>query len=364
MTTSVTASAANAPRRGPTTLAIGAKAPDFSLPGVEGKKHGLKDFAAAKVLVIVFTCNHCPTAQAYEQRINQLVADYRKKGVAVVAVSPNDPASVRLNELGYTDLGDSFNDMLIRAKAAKFTFPYLYDGKTQAMARAYGPRVTPHVFIFDAERKLRYVGRIDNSEDERRVTSRDARAAIDALLAGRPVPVETTRAFGCSIKWAGKRSAVEAYMKKLAAEKVSLEKIDAAGVAELRKNRSDKIRLINVWATWCGPCIVEFPALVETNRMYRHRAFEFVTISVDLPDRSGEVLPFLTKQQASSTNYLYDSSDRDALAEALDNQWSGALPLTILVRPGGEIAYRHEGIINPLELRRAIVKLLGKRYRK
>ena len=165
----------------------------------------LKDFADAKVLVVIFTCNHCPTAQAYEERIAQLHADYKDKGVAVVAISPNDPAAVRLDELGYTDLGDSFEDMKIRAKDHNFTYPYLYDGETQATAKAYGVLATPHVFIFDADRKLRYVGRFDDAEVKDGQVAR-RRNAIDALLAGKPVPVEKTRVFGCSTKWADKRA--------------------------------------------------------------------------------------------------------------------------------------------------------------
>jgi len=148
----------------PRTLPLGAAAPDFSLPGVDGRTYALRDFAAARALVVVFTCNHCPTAQYYEWRLMQLAADYRDKGVALVAISPNDPQSVRLDELGWTDLGDSFADMKLRAKERRFDFPYLYDGETQKASRAYGPVATPHVFLFDRERKLRYAGRIDDSE--------------------------------------------------------------------------------------------------------------------------------------------------------------------------------------------------------
>src|SRR5688500_391642 len=148
----------------PRPLEIGAAAPDFNLPGVDGKNHSLKDFAAAKVLVVLFTCNHCPTAQAYEERVMKMHADYKDKGVALVAISPNDPLAVRLDELGYTDVGDSLEDMQVRAKDRGFQFPYLYDGETQKASRAYGALATPHVFIFDRDRKLRYQGRIDDSE--------------------------------------------------------------------------------------------------------------------------------------------------------------------------------------------------------
>src|SRR5215208_3289446 len=151
------ARAANTPM-----LKIGAKAPDFNLSGVDGKSYSLKNFADAKILVIIFTCNHCPTAQAYEQRIIDLHKDYAPKGVSLVAISPNDDAAVRLDELGYTDVGDSFADMKQRANERKYDFPYLYDGATQETSRAFGVLATPQVFLFDAERKLRYVGRIDD----------------------------------------------------------------------------------------------------------------------------------------------------------------------------------------------------------
>ncbi|HZN34419.1 MAG TPA: thioredoxin family protein, partial [Pirellulaceae bacterium] len=174
------------------TLAIGEAAPDFKLPGVDDKEYSLASFAGAKLLCVVFTCNHCPTAQAYEERIAKLQADYKDKGLALVAISPNDPLAVRLDELGYTDVSDSFAEMKLRARAAKFAFPYLYDGETQRTSLAYGVVATPQVFLFDQDRKLRYVGRIDDS-DVKTVTSHDAKNAIDALLAGKPVPVEKTR---------------------------------------------------------------------------------------------------------------------------------------------------------------------------
>jgi len=169
------------------TLTIGTKAPDFKLPGVDGKIYTLASFAKAKVLAIVFTCNHCPTAQAYEDRIIKLTNDYKAKGVQVVAISPNDPNAVRLDELGWSDISDSFAEMKLRAKQKKFNFPYLYDGKTQSVAKLYGPVATPHVFIFDKERKLRYQGRIDDVEKPTKTPNNfDTRNALDEVLADMP----------------------------------------------------------------------------------------------------------------------------------------------------------------------------------
>jgi peroxiredoxin len=347
--------------KGMKTLEIGQAAPDFALPGVDGKTHRLKDFADAKVLVVVFTCNHCPTAQAYEDRLIKIHDDYKDRGVALVAISPNDAKAVRLDELGFTDVGDSLEDMKVRAKDKKFAFPYLYDGEKQEVSEAYGVLATPHVFIFDAERELRYVGRIDDS-DIHEVKSHDARNAIDALMAGKPVPVEKTRVFGCSTKWSDKRQSAVDSLKKWNAEPVSLKTIDAAGVENLVANKTEKLRLINVWATWCGPCVGELEELVTINRMYRKRRFEMVTISMDEPGRRDLALKTLKESHVSSTNYLFAGKSRDQFAEALDPEWPGPVPYTILVAPGGKVIYRKVDEIDPLELKKAIVDHLGRTY--
>jgi peroxiredoxin len=343
------------------TLEIGAMAPDFKLPGVDGRAYTLADFADAKVLAVVFTCNHCPTAQAYEDRLIKMHSDYKDRGVALVAISPNDAEAVRLDELGYTDLGDSLEDMKVRAKDRKFTFPYLYDGETQKASAAYGVLATPHVFIFDRERKLRYVGRVDDSE-VKTVKSHDARNAIDALLAGKPVPVEKTRVFGCSTKWADKREDAKKSLAKWNAEEVTLKPIDERGVTELVRNRGDKWLLVNLWATWCAPCVVELSEFVTMNRMYRGRNFQLVTLNLDDVQERDAVLKVLRERHVSSTNYIVDIEDRDRFAEVFDKEWPGPLPHTILIAPGGKVVYRATGETDPLEIKRAIVEQLGRTY--
>ncbi len=340
------------------TLELGAPAPKFKLPGVDGKQHSLNDYKKAKVLVIVFTCVHCPTAQAYEDRLMKVVEDYKSKGLQVVAISPNDPKSVRLDELGYTDLGDSLADMKTRAAYKKLNYPFLYDGDKEEISHAYGPTATPHAFVFDAERKLRYVGRIDDSERVEYAKTHELRDALDALLAGREIEVKQTKAFGCSIKWAVKEETVRKFTEKLAAEPVSVDLVDAEGLKALRKNESGNLRLVNFWATWCGPCVVEFPELVTINRMYRKRAFEMVTVAANFPDEKNEVLAFLKKEQSSGRNLLFGDTDKYKMMAAFDKDWDASLPYTVLISPEGQILYQKSGEINPLELKRMIVKSL------
>jgi peroxiredoxin len=344
------------------TLTIGAKAPDFNLEGVNGKRYSLQSFSSSKVLVIVFTANHCPTAQAYEDRIKALVTDYKSKGVAVIAISPNDPKSVRLDELGYSDLGDTKEEMKIRAKDKAFNFPYLYDGDNSKTSMSYGPVATPHIFIFDKERKLRYTGRIDDSEKPGTAKVHDARNALNALIAGKPVPVAVTKTFGCSVKWPDKEAGVKRSEAELAKEPVSISSISVGGIRNLLKNSSDTLKLVNVWATWCGPCVTEFPDFIEINRMYRGRNFEFISISADKINKKDKALAFLKSKHASNQNYIYNAENIYDLIEAVDRNWQGALPYTILVAPGGKIIYSRQGTIDPLKMKKAIVEVLGRYY--
>jgi peroxiredoxin len=348
----------------PETLKPGSLAPDFSLPGVDGKTYNLDSFAKARVLVIIFSCNHCPTAQAYEDRIIALANDYSPSGVEVVMISPNSVKALSLAELGYSDMGDSFEDMKHRAADKKFPFPYLYDGDRQEAALAYGPVATPHCFVFDGKRILRYAGRIDASEKPGTGSGEDIRRAVDEVLAGQQVTTPVTKVFGCSVKWSWKDEYTVKLNKEWAGEPVTLEAVDAGFISELVANRSDKVRMITVWASWCGPCLMEMPDMVITDRMYRHRPFELITISADKPEKISEVLRILTENQASNKNYIFNKDEVFELIEAVDKEWRGALPYTMIIEPGGKVIYRKQDTINPLEIRKLIVEssYLGRYY--
>jgi len=343
-------------------LALGSPAPNFALPGVDGKVHKLSDYAASPVLAVVFTCNHCPIAQIYEQRIEQLYENYGKRGVALVAIQGNDPKALTIDELDSSDISDTLPEMKIRFEYKHLHYPYLYDGDTQAVTRAYGPQATPHIFIFDKDRRLRYEGRIDDSYQIEHVKTHEAADAIEALLAGKPVAVTHTGAFGCSTKWQEKEALRAAYEQKLEAQPVSVEPVDAEGLKKLRANATGHVTLISFWATWCGSCVAEFADLQDTFRMYSDRDLELVTVSANMPDEQPAVLHFLEKKHATSRNLIFATDNTSALQAAFDPAWQSAVPYTILLGADGKVLYSSLGSVDMLELHRRILAAVPAAY--
>lgn len=361
----------------PVPLAIGAKAPDFNLPGTDGKSYSLSDFADSKYLVVMFTSNHCPDARCARQRINQFAADYKDKGVGFVAISGNNPEALQLWEYGYSVYGDSFEDMKQVAKEENFPFPYLYDGDKQEASRAYGALATPHCFLFGPERKLLYHGQFDNGRRNYGPAPRATlQEKVDTVLAGGKIEKPVERCYGCSTKWSWKKEMADKKRKEWNALPVTVAPITAEEVKNLAKNDTNRIRVINVWATYCGPCVAEFPELIDAYRRYQRRPFEFITISIDGKKDESKVLKFLQSEQLplsphtakkmsegdkrSTNNFHYQSDDLDALADALDTKWQGPIPHTIVIAPGGEVLYRHTGHVDIVEMRRAVIQGIEK----
>ena len=363
-----------AAQQAPPVLAIGSQAPAFSLPATDGKTYGLADFKEAKLLCVIFTSNHCPDSVGAAPRIEPNYQAYKDRGVAFVAVSSNSPLSLTPDELGYSPYGDSFAEMAPFAKDYGWTFPYLYDGEKQELATACGAQSTPHVFLFDQERKLRYTGRMDDgARNTGPVEQSLLRDALDALLAGKQVSEPVTRSYGCSTKWLSKQASVLADQATWEKMPVTLDDLHGDLAQTLKSNTTQKLRLVNIWSTTCGPCIKEFPDLIATARRFQNRDVEFISISVDPPKARASVAKFLEKHHAAlprgiapsitqegrtSNNYHWAGGNPDVMAEALDDQWTGALPHSLLIAPGGEIRWRHTGEVDVMELRRAILREL------
>lgn len=298
-----------------------------------------------------------------EKRLQKLVNDMKDKSFGIVAINPNHNDGLRPDEFSYTHYTESFEDSKRYADDLGWTFPFLYDGEKQLVARAYGCLATPHVFIFDKDRKLRYQGRFDDSRyaDPKTVKHPDARNAVEAMLAGKPVPVATTRPFGCSTKWRGRSEHVASDQEAWDAIPVAVEEIDLETVKALRKNGSGKLRLINVWATWCVPCLAEMPDIATLNRRFSRREFEVITIAMNKAEESERVGKILGKHRLvmspqiaktvkaegrTTNNYIYTGASSDDLAAALDPEWKGPIPYSILLDKDGTVLLRISGMID------------------
>ena len=303
------------------TLKIGSPAPDFNLMGIDDKMHTLGEYSAAPIL----------------------------------AIAPNGPMAVAPRELNYAEVDDSFDSMKIHASYREFNFPYLYEGDTQQVAHQYGPKVTPHIFIFDRDRKLRYEGRIDDNMRGNNIKTSDARNAIDALLAGKPVPVEHTPVFGCSTKWNSAIAGKQKEMKEWMAQPVTLKSVSLDELKQLRKNPTGKTLMINFWATWCGPCQTEYPELLTSYLWYRSRDFEFVSVALNTPDEKAAAQKFLDEKHSAVRNLIIDTDDVYAVMAAFDPTWESGVPFTIVLAPDGHELYRSEGEADILALRRKIL---------
>jgi hypothetical protein len=276
----------------------------------------------------------------------------------MILINPNNPRAVRLNELGYTDMSDSFEEMKVRAKFYGWTLPYLYDGETQTTAMKFGAVATPHIFLFDEQRKLRYQGAIDDSRNAANVKQHYAADAIEALLNGRPVATPETRALGCTTKWIDKATGVEEEMKAIQATPVTLTPIDAAGLKALRENAtSNKTLIVSFWHTGNRLSEAQFADLQTSFRMYSlsPRPVDMVTVSTDAPNKSDAVLAYLKSQFATSTNRQLASTDMAAMQSAFGMKWNAAQPFTVVIDPSGKVAYQKEGAIDIREVRRVIL---------
>ena len=361
----------------PVPLVEDAKAPDFSLPGVDGKTYTLEDFSGGKALAVIFTTNHCPDAISSHGRMVALVDHFKGKSVKFVAINSNSPEGLHLPELGWTVYDDSFEDMKLISKDTGFNLPYLYDGETQGMAKAYGAIATPHIFVFDGDLKLRYNGRMDNGR--RRlgpVEKNEGRDAIEAILAGKKPAVVKTRPVGCTTKWKEKAGKVAEENRKWKEQEITVEMADADAIRKIFANKGRKgMRLINFWSTTCGPCIAEFPDLAGICRQYSWHDFEFISLSFDEESDKEKVGKFLKQQEVGmshrnrgllkgdgrTTSHFIFKGDTEDLGKVFKDRWNGALPFTILVGANGEVVYEHSGKVDPLVLKKKIVAQIWKK---
>ncbi len=292
-----------------TKISVGDACPNFTnLPATDDKRYSLADFKDKELLLVVITCNHCPVAADYEDRTIAFAKKYAEKvGVVAISISKEDD--------------DSLAEMKKRAKDKGFPYPYLRD-ESQKIGRALGAYVTPQFFLLNKERKVVYMGLMDDEQNPKKVKERYLTDAVDALLkGGKPAKAET-QPFGCTIEYA----------------KVGLKAVAFADVEAAVKALQGKVVVIDFWATWCLPCKKEFPGLVELHRKYAADGVACMSVSIDDAEDQEAALKFLKSKGATFANFL--------VAEE-NSQWKkkwaiGGVPVVFVYGRDGKLAKRFD----------------------
>lgn len=326
-------------------LAIGATAPEFELKDLSGKPHALKSYRG-KPTVVVFISARCPISKMYQDRIRAVADDYAKRGIAFLAINAN--------------ADESLAEVRTHAEQNKLNFTILKD-EGNIVADAYAAERTPTVYVVDGGGVLRYQGRIDNSQSERLVKRNDLRAALDELLAGKAVSVAETKAMGCVIKRAQNlgQSPTAKVKAAITTADPNVVLLKPTAFADLVKQSAGKVLIVNFWATWCGPCVAEFPEFVKLDQTYRDKGVRFVHISADdSTDLKSKVIPFLKEQKAQSDQFLQDTEDPQEMIDVVFKDWSGALPATFAYDKTGKMVFHQFGIIDRAQMIELIEKTL------
>ncbi len=311
-------------------LAVGAAAPEFELKDLSGKPHALKSYRG-KTAVVTFISARCPISKMYQDRIRAVADEYAKQGVAFLAINANADELIA--------------EVRAHAEQNKLNFTILKDDGN-VVADAYAAERTPTVYVVDKDGVLRYQGRIDNSQNERLVKRNDLREALNELLAGKAVSVAETKAMGCVIKRVAQKPTARAVTRVVAPDP-TVALLKPAAFPDLVKQSAGKVLIVNFWATWCGPCVAEFPEFVKLDQSYRDKGVRFVHISADdSTDLKTKVIPFLKEQKAQSDQFLQDTDDPQEMIDAVLKDWSGALPATFVYDKTGKLIFHRLGIID------------------
>jgi peroxiredoxin len=324
-------------------VAVGKPAPDFTLNDLNGQSYSLKNFRG-RITVVAFISTQCPISNDYNERMRSIVQDYTKDNVAFVGINSNfteSPAEIKAH-----------------AGKNKLTFPILKD-EGNKVADAFGAQRTPEIFVIDAEGALRYHGRIDNSRDLRRVNRQDLREALNELLAGKTPSVSEGKAFGCPIKRLQNKKEVRAAENRMKNFEPKIGRIKPVDYNKFKDAVKGQVLIVNFWATYCGPCVAEFPEFVMIDQKYREKGVKMVAISADdIVDIKPKVIPFIKEQNARFEVLIQDTDDPQEMIDVVDKNWQGVLPATFIYDKQGNRILSHYGIINREQLVGTIEKAL------
>ncbi len=342
-------------------LENGDQMPNFRLKGTDGKIHDSDAYASWPLLAIVFISNHCPVSQSFQEELLLLEKDFAAKGFKLIAVSPNDPQAIPPDELAFSDLGDSYAEMKIRAKDLNYTFPYLYDGLSQDVSQAFGVRVTPHAYLFDANRSLRYSGRIGDSKNPSNRNRQELRQALKALMGGGSPKVEEGPTFGSSIKWKKNRHLVQKINERFSRETIVLKHADKRTYAFIRKNVSSRPKLIYVWSSRDENHREDLLKISALHKIYRKRGIEFITACIDGVDEREKTHNILRNTLCSSQNYISEGTEISPFADLRGESSDRITPFLGLLDYSGKISYRSTKGIYEIEIKKEVLKTLNRK---
>jgi peroxiredoxin len=326
-----------------TAVAIGKTAPDFTLKDLNGQTHSLKSFRG-RITVVAFISTQCPISNNYNERMRTIAQDYNKENVAFVGINSN--------------FTESRAEIKSHAGKNKLAFPILKD-EGNKVADAFGALRTPEIFVIDPEGAIRYHGRIDNSRDLRRVNRQDLREALNEMLAGKSPSVSEGKAFGCLIKRVQNKKNVRAAEKQTKNFEPKIGRIKPVDYNKFKDSVKGKVLIVNFWATYCGPCVVEFPEFVMIDQKYREKGVKMVAISADeIADVKPKVIPFIKEQNARFDVLVQETDDPQEMIDVVDKNWQGVLPATFVYDKQGNKILTRYGIIDREQLVGAIEKAL------
>ena len=326
----------------PNLLGIGQPAPDFALKDLSGQTRSLKDYRG-RITVIGFIATQCPVSNAYNERMRAIAGEYQARHVAFLGINSNRT--------------EPLSEVREHAAKNKLAFTILKDEGSK-VAGLYGATHTPEMFVIDTEGMLRYHGRIDHSIEPSRVKRSDLRQALDELLAGKPVSTPETKAFGCQIKRDRATTTAQAASPASKSEpQIAL--LKPAEFLKLKEQAHGQVLVINFWATWCGPCVAEFPEFVALDQKYRSQGVKIIGISADeTGDIKSKVIPFVKEAKARFAIFVQDVEDPQEMIDVVSKDWPGVLPATFVFDKQGKLAYSRFGIIDRDQLVAALESAL------
>jgi peroxiredoxin len=326
-----------------TAVAVGRTAPDFTLKDVNGQSYSLNNFRG-RITVVAFISTQCPISNEYNERMRSIAQDYGTEKVAFLGINSN--------------FTESRAEIKAHAGKNNLIFPILKD-ESNKVADAFGAQRTPEIFVIDAEGTVRYHGRIDDSRDLRRVKRQDLREALNELRAGKTPTLSEGKAFGCLIKRVQNKKEVKASEIKAKNFEPKIGRIKPADYNKYKDTAKGKVLVVNFWATYCGPCVVEFPEFVMIDQKYRDKGVKIVAISADeIADIKPKVIPFIKEQNARFEVLVQETDDPQEMIDVVDKNWQGVLPATYVYDKQGNKILTRYGIIDREQLVGAIEKAL------